>query len=540
VQASRSLPIVCFALASVAAGLAIMYAGRGSFFHADDWDMMLYRRDLSSGALLTPHNDHLIAVQVALFNLLREVAGWHYGAYRLTMVLLHLAVATCVFVFVRRRVGSWLALAFVLPLLVLGAGGDGLLFAGVMANSAALATGLAALLLVERLPARRWHEALAFVLLMLSVASVTFGVIFALAAAVWIGATPARRRSLWIAVIPLLAYGAWKVAYPASAASIENAVHTPRFVADSAAAAFGALTGLGRYVGYVPAIVATVLAAYVLVTRKRVAVATYVIVGLPVATWTSIGIGRAATQVAGLQPRYIYVGATLVLLVMAELLAGRRLRPAAVGTLAAIAVAGTLYNLEQLRDQGTYFRGQAVLARAYLGAVEAAEPVISPEFAVENFPDPGAIGNVIGLFQTAAFEDAVRQVGDEPVELRVLDTLPPDKRQTVDAVLVAALRIRLTPTAAGSLPIPARSCVRIGPADGGKELAVRTPGTVVVRAGTQPAEVYLRRYADRSSPTPLGTVPRAGSQLVVVHGDRSRRTWYTKVVAAAPARVCRV
>ncbi|MEA2349998.1 MAG: hypothetical protein QOG86_939, partial [Thermoleophilaceae bacterium] len=98
-RASRSAPVVCFAASSIVAGVYILHSGHDTFFRADDWEMMVARRDLSPNTLLTPHAEHLVAFQILAFNLVRKVAGWHYGAYRLVMLVLHLAVTSCVFVF---------------------------------------------------------------------------------------------------------------------------------------------------------------------------------------------------------------------------------------------------------------------------------------------------------------------------------------------------------------------------------------------------------------------------------------------------------
>ena len=92
-RSSSRLPIVCFAGLCVVAGAAIFVAGQGTFFAGDDWEMMLTRWGVSPDALLIPHNEHLVATQVLLYEATRKIAGWHYGAYRIDLVVLHLAVA---------------------------------------------------------------------------------------------------------------------------------------------------------------------------------------------------------------------------------------------------------------------------------------------------------------------------------------------------------------------------------------------------------------------------------------------------------------
>jgi hypothetical protein len=520
------------------AAATILHVGRHGFFHVDDWDMVLNKRDLSPSTVLGAHGEHLVATQVVLFELLRKVAGWDYAAYRVATLALHLTVVGMVFAFARRRVGAWGALAMAILLMFLGAGGEDLMWAGVTGINLSLATGIGALLVLERMEGRG-REVAVCALLLASVASFTYGLAFAIAALVWIVSSPDRRRSSWVAAVPLVAYALWKVGFlwgsPLTSASLTK---TPQFVAESAGAAVGAITGLGLEWGRWGAFAAAVAIAYTLMNRRRGDVFSYAVVSLPVVVWVLTGIGRAANGPTS-EALHVYAGVVTVMLVAAQLLSGVRLgsRPGVVATIGVVLLGGLLYNLGRLGDEARYLRDQAGLARAYVGAIEAAHPVVSPQFGPSSFPDPAAVKVVIGFhFKTASLDKATRLVGEDPVPLRALERLRPQFRSTVDSVLVNALRIKLVPA---TRTTALRSCATVGAADSKREFALLFQGRVVIRTGLQPATVYMRRYANAPAATLVGAVPPNQSQAVTVPKDRSTVAWYARVVTPGRTRVCR-
>src|SRR5262245_7279064 len=92
-------------------------------FYYDEWTTVLDRRNGGLDSFLMSHNGHLSLVPVIVFRTFFAIFGLdHYHPYRLAGLLVHIAVATLVFVYVRSRLGAIAALAFGSLVLLLGAG----------------------------------------------------------------------------------------------------------------------------------------------------------------------------------------------------------------------------------------------------------------------------------------------------------------------------------------------------------------------------------------------------------------------------------
>lgn len=540
------------------AGAAIFVAGHGTFFAGDDWEMMLTRWGVSPDALLIPHNEHLVATQVLLYEATRKIAGWHYGAYRIDLMVLHLAVAACVFTFARRRVGSWLAAGLTVPMLVLA--GDATMWPPLSGNVASVVAGLAAVLVMDRWPTSVRRDLAVCALLLLSVASFSYGLAFALAVGIWVAATPGGRRSLWVPAVPLLVYLLWVASYhPPSAISFHNAADTLQFAADSLAASFGTVTGLGLAWGRLLALVAVVAVAYELGAHPdRRSPTTYALVALPLMTWVLTGLGRAArgpgaptffvgadavTQrfarlegtLAAAQSKYTYPTVVMLVLLAAQLLRGRKMRTV-LALAAALALCGIVTNAVQLDDSGRSLRGVADEVRGRLVGIELADRTISPQFTVYELPgSPDFNVAYLGHFHESSFRRANRAIGSEPVPLTAFGELGPAARTQVDAVLVNTLPVRLSPTTGRRVP---RRCTHLPARRHG--IGVPEPaGTAIIRAGGQPATVLLRRFADPGKTVPAGIVPAHGASALGIPPDRSSRPWLLTVQSGAPLDLCR-
>ena len=70
--------------------------------------------------LLEPHHEHIAIAHVAVYRSLLDAFGMDSPRPFQVVSLLMLCGSRLVFVYLRRRVGAWLALAALLPLLVFG------------------------------------------------------------------------------------------------------------------------------------------------------------------------------------------------------------------------------------------------------------------------------------------------------------------------------------------------------------------------------------------------------------------------------------
>ncbi len=154
--------LLCLALAGSGA-LLIAWQSHLTFL-IDDWDLLLLRRGFNADVLLDPHARHLIVGPALEYKAIQATLGMDshlpYGAVATASFLASVAL---LYVYVRRRVGDWVALAAVLPILVMGSAYEDLLSAFQIGYFGSMAFGIGALLVIERADGR--GDAFACVLL---------------------------------------------------------------------------------------------------------------------------------------------------------------------------------------------------------------------------------------------------------------------------------------------------------------------------------------------------------------------------------------
>ena len=140
-------------LLAVAAIPILVWLGRDMTFYHDEYAFLLLR-DLSVQGIFAPHNEHLSATLVVLYRVLVGTVGTvSYWPYLAVTFALHLVVAGIVFVVVRRETSERWALGAMAVMLVLGSGGDDILWAFQSATIGATAAGMAAVVVAPRRPA---------------------------------------------------------------------------------------------------------------------------------------------------------------------------------------------------------------------------------------------------------------------------------------------------------------------------------------------------------------------------------------------------
>ncbi len=103
---------------------------------------------------------------------------------------------------------------------------------------------------------------------------------------------------------------------------------------------------------------------------------------------------------------------------------------------------------------------------------------------------------------------------------------------SADRVFAAALELRLEPVPASTT----RACAP-APATGSEPIVV-PPGGTVIRAGSAPVRVSLRRYADDEFPVRLGTIAAGAAAALAIPEDASPLPWRVKLDGAGTAVVC--
>jgi hypothetical protein len=564
--------LVALGVAMIVSAALLLSEGRHMTFFNDEWDLILHRRGHSLAILLRPKNGHLVLVPLFIYKVLLAVFGASYTPFRVTAVAFGLLCAGLVFVFVRRRVGAAPALAAAVILLFLGVAWEELLWALGITYYLALATGIGSLLALERRDRR--GDLLACGLLILSLASFSIGVAFALAATVEVCLTsePARWRRLWLSLVPLALYGLWTLHYGQSQIVWSDLASTPFYIAETASAAMASLTGLFRMVGTAPGAVTgfppfnveygqplAVLGAILIIVRlgraERPPVRLWTLVALTLALWISFALVAGPGRSPGAS-RYQYPNVLLVLLLAAEMARGVRLSTRANVLLAALVCFSLVANIANLKDGARFFSEQSEFNRAELAGLELAKATVAPGFTLEG-PEayPPAVGHYDQFVDAGSYFSFTAKFGSPADSLGELAKSSEPAREAADIVLLRAQRMSLVPVSppppAGA-PLQAEAgtqggrllkkgtCLLSLPGAGTAVLVltVPRPGLLFESSLATTSALRMRRFGTAFNGVVLGVPPALASTLTPIQ-DASDTPWRTMItITGAPLEVC--
>src|SRR5689334_9457906 len=98
----------------VSGALLLHWLSRLTFWR-DEWGFLLHRRGWGVGTFLDPAVEHLSTIPILLYKIQLEIFGMSSPAsYQVVAVVGFLASVALLFLYVRQRVGEWLALAAIL------------------------------------------------------------------------------------------------------------------------------------------------------------------------------------------------------------------------------------------------------------------------------------------------------------------------------------------------------------------------------------------------------------------------------------------
>ena len=309
---------------AAAALLFLVWLGRDMTFYHDEFAFLLLR-DLSWNGVFAPHNEHLSATLVVLYRTLVGTVGTvSYWPYLGVTFALHVVVAAIVYVVVRRETNAAWALGAMAVMLVLGSGGDDILWAFQSGTVGAVAAGMAAVVVAPR------HPAVAAVLLTIALATSGAGLAFLDGTGEHLLLT--RPGALPWLLLPVGLYLGWYLIFATSAVSPGFGGLLEYVLTGLSAGAAGALGSTALVVGQV-ALLALALAL------GRVWSVPPVVLGLlasGVAFFVIAGLVRAQLGPdQATAPRYVYIVAPSLIIAGAVLLA-RIPRP--LGNLVGVAV----------------------------------------------------------------------------------------------------------------------------------------------------------------------------------------------------------
>ena len=555
-------PRAALAVALAASGILLLVWLSHLTFFGDEWDPLLYRRGFSLDVLFRPHAEHIFLAPILIYKGIQATIGMEsLLPYAVVSTASFLASVVLLFLYLRGRVGDWLALAGVLPLLFLGTAWEVLLLPVSINFTGSMAAGIGALLALER--GDDHSDALACGLLIVSLAFSELALCFIVGATVWMILARRRWSSAYVMAVPLVLYAAWYAGWGHTAEShlsLRNVVHSPIYLLKGLAASASSLLGVPNSVraaaaeGRLPLVPLIVLgliplvAAAALRKRSRMPLATPFWSALVVLI--SFWLLTAASNAPGRSPwasRYQYVGGVLLLMVLGSLASGIRVRGAAILTALAVGGLAAIANLRVLHDEYGTLTGLSTRERGALAGFEVGGADADPGFTAGPHNT-----DITPLYSVAVgpYLSAIQAFGSPAYSASELLKAPEDARVAADQLLARAEELRLTavdhpPPAGGPPPVvadgtattaaPLGSCLTVrGTRDASPPVELPRPGVTVTGPTGSVEIVELRRFA---SSFPVHYELR-GTGVLLIRTDRSQRPWLLRVSGPGPTRIC--
>ena len=350
--ADPRLPTVLLGAAAVVSAVLLVVLNSKLTFFIDDWEVLLHRRGLSLDVFMEPHAGHPAIGLAALYKAILVTFGMSsLTPYAVASTLVFVLSVVLLYVWMRRRVGAWLALAGALPILFLGAAYEDLLTPFQVGYFAPVACGLAALLALER--GRPRDPLLCCVLLVVGLSFQTIGLAFVAGVAVALAFDGQLRRRAWVPIVPVVLYGLWYLGWGHTGGTqftFENLATAPAFVLDGFSASLASLLGFatpedgGLEWGRALFAVLVVLAAARLLALGRVPKGVWVALAIGVVFWVMIALNASYFRSAETS-RYQFLGAVFVLMFAAEVWSGARPGRTVVGLALLVSLAAVGGNL---------------------------------------------------------------------------------------------------------------------------------------------------------------------------------------------------
>jgi hypothetical protein len=547
----RNPPVLIFLAAlalSVAGTLALT---SGLTFFQDTWAFLINRREMDAEALLEPHSEHLVVFPALIEMLLIRAFGMSSALPEYILLALFLATtAALLFVYLRRRVGDWLALLGAVIVLTLGPAWEVLLWPFEITFIGPILFGLAMLLALERRSRAGDLAACAFLVLAIGFSGLGICFIAGAVVAVLMGPRETWLKRAYVFVVPVLLYGLWWLGWGHVAESNitpRNILASPRFVVDSLAWAMQSMLGLAPSVSSGPdvswgralLVAAVLLLGYRLLRpgpKPEIDPGLWPIAAAALANWFL----TAFNAIPGRDPsssRYQYAGVIFAMMILANLMKGvspgrRALAALAVAT--ALIVAPNLVSLENGEDQ---LEAQSVLTKADTAALEIASRTVDPDLQL-TLPIAGT-PSLINVY-AGEYLEAVGEYGSPAYSEAELAAAPEFARRQADILLSQALPLSTEIRRGGFEGGPAGdSCLAVSGGEAEVPDVVLAPGVARVEvAPGPPAELSLRRFAAEEFPVPTENAPGDSLVLLRIPRDNSDLPWHLHVEAEQPARVC--
>jgi len=533
-----------FSCVLVASFVFLIWEGRGTTFFYDQWGWIEYLRN-GLHSILASYNDHMLVVPLAVNQALMHTVGLgDYSVYRVFAALGHVLCAALVFEFARRRIGLG-ALLLAVPIAFLGTGWENELLPVNFGFPTSMAFGIAALLMLDR--GDRRGDAAACVALVVGLLFSELAALFAIGiAAAWLLFDRSLKR-VWAWAAPLVLYGVWWIAYYEPVTAREDLIKVPKFAADMAASAAGGLFNAGLQRGRLVLLVLIFLIGWRLVRRHALSPTLVALLVTTLVFWLLVAFGRNESGLPWAS-HYVYIGAVLIVLVLAESLRGARLPATMLLVVVGLALLATIGNVRAFARNVDFLRASARAVRSELGALRLARATAPPNLVLDSYYTPQV--------EAGPYFAAVRQVGSPPADspAQLLHEAEPD-RTAADSILERAGELQLSSPAAlqpAKHPLIAagaasglhRQRVSCAPAwSDGHTMTAELPlppgsGLELQLAPGPPAKLWARRFASGFAASPVAAIPSGRTSVLRTYRDSSNVPWRVQISATQALRVC--
>jgi hypothetical protein len=529
----------------------MLYDTRRLGFWQDEWSFVTTRLGWSPGVFLRAFNQQPMMLTVLVYKLLLPTVGLqHTWPYRLALFGMHGLCVTLLWLLARKRLGSWLALVPAGLLLVLGAAWEDLTLALQINYLGSVATGLGALLCLDR--RNRRGDRLACGLLVVAWMWSSVGVPIVLGIAVELAWSRRDWRRLWIVAVPLALYGLWYLIYGSSTAELVNLRALPHYFVAGSAATLGGIVGLEE-LGEILLVGCTALVLRQTLRPKGLSPRAAMGLGAFLVFWLITDLNRAQYG----QPnasRYIYPAAVFVLIVAVAML--RRQSIPIRGYVLIVAALGGVWlsGYDQLLTAAYNRDVVDSEVKAELGAVDVAGRAVSGAVLPDEHHAP--------VLTVAAYRNAEHTLHSR-AGFTVPQILSSDEqdREVVDDKLISWEGVKpvlmpaaaIDETGAGQAPRLVEStsvvhsqgsCEEIAPTTGetNNELEIASGNMLVVHPVSGQAEigVSLRRFASQFQ-QPSTLTATAGEPLTLrFPKDESVLPWHARVNSSSALILCQV
>ena len=414
---------LAFLALAVLAAAVLMRLGLGLTFFADEWTFIQSPSLGDPASWFEPHNEHWSTLPIVAYRLLVETVGLgSYVPYLALITVLHLIVASLVYVLAKAKAGAVVGLGAAVIVLFLGSGFENLFWGFQIGFIGSTAAGLGAMALLDGAPTRMRIGG-AITLLIAGLMCSGMGVTFLVVVAVELLLDPRRRGLLPLLMLPIGIYAAWYLALghvgitavrnPFTLTAISGA---PLAIVRGLGHAVGGASGVGPDVGSWAGSIGAVL-LIVTAGMGRLGPATSRACGCLAgiaAQYALIGIFRTSgVEDATAYSRYTYISATLTIVGMSAVIgalwlpgegrahrverAWRRGAPYVGGAILALALT---WNVRLLLEGRELFERAAATTRAFVtvGLEQPRSARTDPKWPIGLVPAPADLQRIVDRY----------------------------------------------------------------------------------------------------------------------------------------------